>query len=128
MSASEIFRNSIANKKGLSLLLDQTLKKSHKMSVFGIGFMNSLSCKNNYISFVTSHYHIYNEMENQLDKSNLKIWNNYGNDLNRTKLIIHDLNAIGVTNIESLTKSESTNLYCNRIKKVGKESPELLIG
>ena len=66
-SAGAIFRGSVANKHGLSALLDGTLKGNHDMKSFGLGFVRSCSSREAYAKFTTSHYHFYSAMEQAFD-------------------------------------------------------------
>jgi heme oxygenase len=69
MSSGAIFRSSMANKKGLSSLLDSTLRRSHNMKVFGVGAVAELASRESYRHFASQRFHFYNAMETQFDKA-----------------------------------------------------------
>ena len=80
--SSQILRSGAANKRGLSLALDGTLRKSHDMKVFGLGTLASLSSRERYSRFTASMHAVYSAMEGRLDASKSaptqRLWSRFG--------------------------------------------------
>jgi heme oxygenase len=57
------------------------------MKVFGFGTLSSMSSLEQYQRFVESMYVIYSTMEQELDETNGRIWQEYGDRLRRTEAI-----------------------------------------
>ena len=68
MSAGSIFRGSKANKRGLSLALDATLKSSHDMKVFGLGAIAEFTLEK-HRHFALQRLYFYNAMETRFDNA-----------------------------------------------------------
>jgi len=90
-----ILQGSRANKVGLSLLLDGTLKSGHDMKTFGLGTAASLSSVGRYARFTASMCHVYGTMERSLDKTTspaaAPIWQSFGDSLRRESALLLDL-------------------------------------
>jgi heme oxygenase len=98
--SSQILRSGAANKRGLSLALDGTLRKSHDMKVFGLGTLASLSSRERYSRFTASMHAVYSAMEGRLDASKSaptqRLWSRFGPQLRRGRALAADLHeAIG---------------------------------
>ena len=104
--SSQILRSGAANKRGLSLALDGTLRKSHDMKVFGLGTLASLSSRERYSRFTASMHAVYSAMEGRLDASKSaptqRLWSRFGPQLRRAEALAADLDeAIGRLGAES---------------------------
>merc|ERR1719247_1598857 len=80
-----ILKGSQANKTGLSLMLDGTLKAGHDMKTFGLGTAASLSSIERYARFTAAMHHVYGTMERALDGSTspatAPLWKRFGSNL-----------------------------------------------
>lgn len=127
MSAA-IFRNSRANKVGLSFALDATLKGSHDMKVFGLGAIAEFTARK-YEHFALQRYHIYQTMESKFDTAKdggiSKVWPKVSASLRQTPCLVLDLKQIQIDNPESVPPSSATLAYCQRIEQC---SNDALIG
>ena len=113
--SSQILRSGAANKRGLSLALDGTLRKSHDMKVFGLGTLASLSSRERYARFTASMHAVYSAMEGRLDASKSaptqRLWSRFGPQLRRTEALAADLDeAIGAESA-SLAVTPATASY-----------------
>lgn len=69
-STGSIFRDSAANKHGLSHALDGTMRSgAHDMKVFGAGTLRALVSRSALAAFLQAHWHVYRAMEEHLDAS-----------------------------------------------------------
>jgi hypothetical protein len=69
-STGAIFRDSAANKHGLSHALDGTMRGgAHDMKVFGAGTLRALVSRSALAAFMHAHWHVYHAMEAHLDAS-----------------------------------------------------------
>jgi heme oxygenase len=69
-STGAIFRDSAANKQGLSHALDGTMRGgAHDMKVFGAGTLRALATRDALAAFLHAHWHVYRAMEEHLDAS-----------------------------------------------------------
>merc|ERR1711966_229621 len=74
---------SAANKRGLSKMLDGTLREgAHDMRVFGLGFLRSVATYDDYVHFTTGMYHYYGAMEERFAKADRdsvpgKLWKQF---------------------------------------------------
>ena len=69
-STGSIFRDSAANKHGLSHALDGTMRGgAHDMKVFGAGTLRALVSRSALAAFLHAHWHVYRAMEAHLDAS-----------------------------------------------------------
>lgn len=98
VSSRAIFRESRANKVGLSLELDGLLRNSHDMRVFGLGFLVELSTKANYARCVAQRLAYYEAMERRFDECTTggisKVWPLFERDLRRRDRLARDLEAV----------------------------------
>jgi len=98
-SAATLAR-SAANKRGLSLALDGTLREgAHDMRVFGLGFLRSVASREEYTHFATGMYHYYGAMEARLDADQHlagDLWRRFP-ELRRAPKLAHDLADIGLS-------------------------------
>jgi len=94
-SSRGILQLSSANKSGLSLLLDGTLKEGHDMKTFGLGTAASLANLSRYARFTASMRHVYGAMEASLDASTspaiVPLWSAHGEVLRRAPALSLDL-------------------------------------
>ena len=114
--SSQILRSGAANKRGLSLALDGTLRKSHDMKVFGLGTLASLSSRERYSRFTASMHAVYSAMEGRLDASKSaptqRLWSRFGPQLRRTEALAADLDeAIGADSASRVAVTPATASY-----------------
>lgn len=117
--SSDTMVRSLANKRGLSLKLDGTLREgAHDMRVFGLGFLRSLSSRKEYEHFTVSFYHIYAAMEDAFIKNGDgpagRVWSQFP-DLARTEPLLEDLRNVGLGN-DPPPPSPATAAYISSIK------------
>ena len=111
--SSQILRSGAANKRGLSLALDGTLRKSHDMKVFGLGTLASLSSRERYSRFTASMHAVYSAMEGRLDASKSaptqRLWSRFGPQLRRAEALAADLDeAIGAESAVAVTPATAS--------------------
>ena len=117
---------------GLSQLLDDGTRKSHSMaenSAFVTGFFKGVSKKETFIELVTSLYFIYETMEKALESSEESrvVALDYP-FLRRVGALEKDMEHFYGKNWKNIAvPSPATKKYCEHIKKVGKETPFLLV-
>ena len=114
--SSQILRSGAANKRGLSLALDGTLRKSHDMKVFGLGTLASLSSRERYSRFTASMHAVYSAMEGRLDASKSaptqRLWSRFGQQLRRAEALASDLDeAIGAESAARVAVTPATASY-----------------
>eukprot|EP00929_Paragymnodinium_shiwhaense_P055000 TRINITY_DN27582_c0_g1_i1.p1 TRINITY_DN27582_c0_g1~~TRINITY_DN27582_c0_g1_i1.p1 ORF type:complete len:312 (+),score=59.73 TRINITY_DN27582_c0_g1_i1:104-1039(+) len=122
-----------ARQLGLALMLDDGTRKSHSVAEstqFVTGFFKGLGDKNSFSELVTSLYFVYDAMEeafDSLDEESVKRMD--FQELRRRAAIEADMEYFhGPQWRDSISPSPATVKYCNQIRKVASESPELLIG
>mmetsp|Transcript_44748 Transcript_44748/g.83513 ORF Transcript_44748/g.83513 Transcript_44748/m.83513 type:complete len:307 (-) Transcript_44748:25-945(-) len=134
-SSAKTFKQSRANKEGLSYALDGTLRDgSHDMKVFGLGYLRSVASNSAYIHFATSMYFWYKAMEENFDTlaandSNAamaKVWTEFP-ELRRAPALKADLAHMGLQP-EQLEMSPATAEYVRAIHRAGERSGDALIG
>jgi len=117
----------------LSKQIREGTKKSHTMAEntgFITCFLKGVVEKKSYIRLLSDLYYIYTAMEEsfQKHKSNDILRFIYYPELFRKKSIEKDLEYYLGNNWSSkLTQTNSCKEYCERIKKVSKDNPDLLI-
>jgi len=93
--SKNIIKSTAANKKGLSKLLDTTLKTSHDLKVFGLGTAASMANRDRYVRFTRSMLAVYTAMEIGLDSrpspAIATVWDLFGDDLRRSQALRLDL-------------------------------------
>ena len=118
-----------ANKQGLSLMLDGTLREgAHDMSVFGLGFLRSVASVEDYVHVHTGMYHYYGAMESALDSNQStagQVWREFP-ELRRLPGIKQDLVTIGAADDVSAMSgvppaSPATMRYVQRIEAAAAE-------
>jgi len=106
-----ILKYSAANKTGLSLLLDGTLKQGHDMKTFGLGTAASLANISRYARFTAAMRHVYGAMEESLDQCTspavAPLWSTYGTALRRAPALSLDLADVALP----LAGQELDDLY-----------------
>ena len=116
-SSRGILQTSRANKTGLSLLLDQTLKSGHDMKTFGLGTAASLSSVDRYARFTAGMVQVYGTMERSLDASSspatLPLWKRFGDALRREPSLVLDLADVATT---EHPVTPATLAYCAAIE------------
>jgi|EP00908_Phaeocystis_cordata_P025821 heme oxygenase len=112
-----ILQHSAANKRGLSLLLDQTLKSGHDMKTFGLGTAASMASVQRYTRFTAAMRHIYGTMEKSLDGCSspaiVPVWKQFGDDLRREPSLTLDLADVTA---EAIPATPATQAYCAAIE------------
>ncbi|KAJ1418809.1 hypothetical protein B484DRAFT_453583 [Ochromonadaceae sp. CCMP2298] len=136
-SSGAIFRSSVANKKGLSLLLDSTLRRSHDMKVFGIGAVAEFASRESYRHFHSQRFHFYAAMERKFDQEVREaassthrgialVWPHFSADLRQKPSLLEDLAQVGVPSEAHMPPATpATAAY---ILSIEQASPEALIG
>lgn len=119
--ASSIFKSSRANKTGLSLALDATLKSSHDMTVFGLGAISEFTLPK-YKHFALQRFHFYSAMEQRFDASQPtesihKLWQPLSKDLRQSPCLVEDLKEIGVHDPHTLAPTPCTAAYVASIEQ-----------
>lgn len=100
-STAAIFRDSAANKVGLSHALDGTMRSgAHDMKVFGAGTLAALASRANALDFLQGHRHVYCAMERHLDacapsSATGALWQRVGGALRRGEALESDVVALG---------------------------------
>jgi hypothetical protein len=93
-------RTASANKRGMSALLDKTLRESHNMRVFGLGTAASMASRDRYGRFTASMHAVDATLERSLDQSGSpavqSLWRRHGDDLRRADNLKSDLDEVGV--------------------------------
>jgi len=125
--SANILKRGSANKRGLSLGLDTTLRTSHDMKIFGLGTAASMANHARYHRFTGSMFQIYQAMEHGLDNSESaavrRVWDKLGADLRRAPALRLDLeeasqlmdkNSSGAEDILPITKA--TKAYVDAIE------------
>jgi heme oxygenase len=117
----------------LALQLREGTSKSHSMAEnvsFVKSFLGGVIDKSSYGKMLSNLYFIYSAIEKEFDtnKENEFIKPIYFPELNRSESLGEDLRFYyGEDWRTKIQPSEATTLYINRITKVGKERPELLV-
>jgi heme oxygenase len=123
-SSTVTLQGSKANKKGLSKMLDATLREgSHDMLTFGLGYFKSVASKASYVRFTTAHYHFYDEMEKRLDQDTGvagRFWSEFP-ELRRAEKLKADLQFITASDVIA-PPSPATSAYCTDIAKAANEA------
>ena len=130
-STASIFRNSAANKSGLSFALDGTMRSgAHDMKVFGSGALAALSSRQRAAAFFHGHYHVYNAMERHLDACDAAsptgaLWQRVGGSLRRGAALEQDVLALGARPQEP--PSPATERYVRRLATAAASPLPLLL-
>lgn len=130
MKNSIIF-NYMSNK--LAVQLREGTSKSHSMAEnvsFVKSFLSGVIEKNSYKKMMANLYFVYKAMEEEMEynRENELIQPIYFTELNRSQSLAKDLNFYyGERWQESIEPSAATQTYINRIRKISKEKPMLLI-
>nr|ARW69340.1 Heme oxygenase [Polysiphonia sp.] len=117
----------------LAQQLRQGTTKSHSMAEnvsFVKSFLGGVVDKKSYRQLVANLYFIYDAIEEQIEenKDNLAVKAIYFPELYRKKSLINDLDYYyGSTWLDKIKPSSATQLYIERIRKIGYSNPELLI-
>lgn len=98
--SARILKSGSANKRGLSKLLDATLREGHDMQTFGLGTAAALASRERYSRFTSSMHAVYDRMEASLDRSGsvpiALVWGRHGDHLRRAPALAEDLAEVGV--------------------------------
>ena len=117
-SSRGILKGSRANKQGLSLLLDGTLKAGHDMKTFGLGTAASLANVGRYARFTASMHHVYGTMEKSFDAATspvtVPVWQRFGESLRREPSLALDLADVSSASAHPMTPA--TEAYCAAIE------------
>ncbi|NP_050754.1 heme oxygenase (chloroplast) [Guillardia theta] len=117
----------------LAIQLREGTSKSHSMAEnvsFVKSFLSGVIDTNSYKKMMSNLYFVYKAMEEEMEyhKENDLIKPIYFVELNRSESLALDLNFYyGDTWKDIIEPSEATRVYINRIKKISKEKPLLLI-
>jgi len=126
--SSNIINTTAANKRGLSKLLDTTLKTSHDMKVFGFGTAASMASRQRYVRFTRSMHAVYSAMEAELDSrpspASALVWDRFGDDLRRAEALRHDLVEVLGQEAEWPCVSACTLQYVAAIEKAARLDSE----
>ena len=121
-----ILQTSAANKRGLSLLLDGTLRQGHDMKTFGLGTAASLASVERYARFTGAMRHVYGTMERTLDASTspatAPLWSEFGVPLRRAPSLSLDLADVAPSEADLdvlFPPSEMTRRYVEAIEEAG---------
>lgn len=148
-SSAKIFKESRANKVGLSHALDGSLRSGeHDMKVFGLGFLRTVSTRQEFAKITASMYFFYKAMETEFDAlvaseastcsqgnsksfvlggaSVSRVWRTFP-ELRRAPRLQQDYEGLGL-DIDSAIASPATLRYVHRIHEVAKQEPALLLG
>jgi len=116
--------SSAANKRGLSKMLDGTLREgAHDMRVFGLGFLRSVASHDEYVHFTTGMFHFYGAMEERFaaaDGLPKLVWSKFP-ELPRQSKIKRDLQMVGAWKESGLPMSAATERYVQAIHTAADE-------
>jgi heme oxygenase len=135
-SGGSIFKQSSANKSGLSFALDSTMRSgAHDMGVFGTGTLCALTSKRELLTFLRAHHAFYAAMEQHLDAAQTRsgdVWRLFANDLRRAPALQKDILSLGGS-MQPAYSSEGTRAYESRLLYAATEeaqpsAPPLLLG
>jgi len=116
--SSNIIKNISANKSGLSRMLDQTLRTSHDMKVFGLGTAASMANRERYTRFTNSMLAVYTVMEHSFDTCDSPavslVWGRWGDGLRRKEALASDLAEVCS---QAPPLSPETRAYCAAIEQ-----------
>ncbi|GMH73450.1 hypothetical protein TrST_g10906 [Triparma strigata] len=122
-SSRGILQTSSANKTGLSLRLDSTLKDGHDMKTFGLGTAATLSSRHRYAKFTSSMLHAYEALENSLDECASEpvshVWKEFKDDLRRSEKLKEDFYDVKDA-LDCFEPSVATKGYVNSMVLAGK--------
>ena len=119
-----IFRNSVANKTGLSHALDAVMREGHHdMRAFGRGTLAALASRAAYARFTAAHFHFYSELERRLDDAARGpnptptglVWRAFSEDLRRAPALERDLALLLDTTPSAHPVSPATAAYMSAI-------------
>ena len=114
-----IIQGSRANKQGLSLMLDGTLKAGHDMKTFGLGTAASLATVERYARFTAAMHHVYGTMERSFDASTspvvVPLWQRFGDSLRREPSLALDLADVS-SSATLHSRTPATAAYCAAIE------------
>lgn len=122
-----------ARLSGMALMLDDGTRKSHSMAEstqFVTGFFKGLGDRESFSKLVTSIYFIYEAMEEAFDATGDESVRQLDfPQLRRLPALEVDMEYFhGPQWRDSITPSPATVRYCDQIRRVAAENPELLIG
>lgn len=111
-SSRAIFRASRANKVGLSRELDATLKSSHDMRIFGIGFLAECASPAAYTRALSARMSYYSAMEARFDKASPQspmgaLWPRFAPELRQRPALLQDLDTVGVRGADAASHAPS---------------------
>lgn len=116
--SARILKTGSANKRGLSLALDATLREGHDMKTFGLGTAAALASRKRYARFTSSMHAVYEKMELALDAStsapNRLVWARHGLTLRRAPALAADLAEVGAS-LPILQITPATQAYLDAI-------------
>ena len=130
-STAAIFRESAANKTGLSHALDGTMRSgAHDMKVFGAGTLAALASRSRALEFLQGHRHVYCAMEQHLDacapgSATGALWQRVGGALRRGEALTSDVVALGGS--VHAAPSPATRSYVQRLAAAAAAPVPLLL-
>mmetsp|Transcript_11167 Transcript_11167/g.29068 ORF Transcript_11167/g.29068 Transcript_11167/m.29068 type:complete len:279 (-) Transcript_11167:35-871(-) len=134
MSSSRlIFRGSRANKMGLSRELDATLKRSHDMRIFGLGFLAECASMDSYRHALAGRLAVYTTMEARFDMAGARsaigtLWSRFGPELRQRPALMMDLEAVGVRNVDASAIAASHAAVGKYVHAIEAASDDTLVG
>ena len=100
------------NKTGLSYILDATMREGHHdMFTFGVGFLRSLSSKQEQAHLIASLRAPYSVMEKAFDEAHPKsrihrFWSKFSSDLRKAPSLANDVKMLGGNNLPILESAK----------------------
>jgi heme oxygenase len=125
-STGSIFRDSVANKSGLSFALDGTMRSgAHDLRTFGAGTLRALCSQSALLRFLEGHRVFYSALENELDNAfgpTAAVWSRFAAELRRTPALQHDCEVLrGLVGAAELPPTPAAAAYAARLRVAGAE-------
>ena len=139
---ASIFKNSAANKVGLSYALDGAMRNgSHDMRVFGTGTLAALVSRASLAKFLAAHHHFYAELETRLDDAargsdptpSGALWRRFSAELRRAPSLADDVSVLLDDSVSEHPPTPAVAAYVGGIARAAEressspDAPPLLI-
>ena len=139
---ASIFKNSAANKVGLSYALDGAMRNgSHDMRVFGTGTLAALVSRASLAKFLAAHHHFYAELETRLDDAargsdptpSGALWRRFSAELRRAPSLADDVSVLLDDSVSEHAPTPAVAAYVGGIARAAEressspDAPPLLI-
>lgn len=139
---ASIFKNSAANKVGLSYALDGAMRNgSHDMRVFGTGTLAALVSRASLAKFLAAHHHFYAELETRLDDAargsdptpSGAVWRRFSAELRRAPSLADDVSNLLDDSVSEHPPTPAVAAYVGGIARAAEressspDAPPLLI-